>query len=200
MRWALLIEFIGVLGIGRTIWAGAQIGDKKGRQWKESKIGLIVLPALGIATLFLLIAYIGFPDFLPWMYLGLPEIVRWVGFSASVVICVFLLWVFKTIGKAGAKHVIVSEDMKLITTGPYSRVRHPMYTGFIAYSITWFLITDHWGVSALFLAAMLFIVFIRTPEEEKALIEQFGDEYRQYMERTGRYLPLKSKKKHSSST
>lgn len=199
MRWTLIIEFVGALGIGRTIWAGAQLGDKKGRQWKESKIAFIVLVGTGIAALFLLVVYLGFPDFLTWMYMGLPEIVRWVGFAASIVVCIFLLWVFKTIGKAGAKHVIVSEDMKLVTTGPYSRIRHPMYTGLLFYSITWFLITDHWGVSAVFFGLMLFIIFIRTPDEENALIEKFGDEYRQYMDRTSRYLPFKSKKKPDSS-
>ncbi len=194
MRWVILIELIGVLGIARGIWAGAQLGDKKGREWKESKLAFIVMAGLGFLIIPLFVIYLGFPTVLPWMYMGLPEVVRWVGFVASIIVCIFLLWVFKTIGKAGSKHLIVSEEMKLVTTGPYTRVRHPMYSLFMLYSIIWFLITDHWGISAIFFGLMLFIVFVRTSEEEKVLIEKFGDEYRQYMERTSRYLPLKSKK------
>jgi protein-S-isoprenylcysteine O-methyltransferase Ste14 len=133
------------------------------------------------------------------MYMGLPEVVRWVGFIISIIICIFLLWVFKTIGKAGSKHLIVSEEMKLVTTGPYSRIRHPMYTLFTLYSLTLLLVTDHWAFSGTFFGLMLFIMLVRTPEEEKVLIEKFGDEYRHYMERTSRYLPLKSKKKPDSS-
>jgi len=35
----------------------------------------------------------------------------------------------------------------------------------------------------------LFILLLRTSKEEARLIETFGDEYREYMQRTGRFLP-----------
>jgi protein-S-isoprenylcysteine O-methyltransferase Ste14 len=33
------------------------------------------------------------------------------------------------------------------------------------------------------------VFFIRVPREEQMMIERFGDEYRQFMQRTGRLLP-----------
>jgi len=33
------------------------------------------------------------------------------------------------------------------------------------------------------------VLMARTPIEEAHLVERFGDEYRQYMQRTGRYFP-----------
>ncbi|NJF24633.1 isoprenylcysteine carboxylmethyltransferase family protein [Thermococcus sp. Bubb.Bath] len=77
---------------------------------------------------------------------------------------------------------------KLLTKGCYSKVRHPIY------SIWGFLVLP--GFSLLFGGFMLFLPtvywigvlgFIR--EEEKALEERFGDEWREYAERTPRFLP-----------
>jgi protein-S-isoprenylcysteine O-methyltransferase Ste14 len=118
---------------------------------------MAIMIGLSIPLLFLLVVYVGFPALWPRMYMGLPEVVRWLALAVSVAICVFLLWVFKTIGKAGAKHLIVSDDMKLATTGPYSRVRHPMYTGFFLWGIATLLFTDHWGFGG-FLVALFALV------------------------------------------
>jgi protein-S-isoprenylcysteine O-methyltransferase Ste14 len=200
MRWAMLIEFFGVLGIGRSIWAGSQIGEKKGREWKEKPSVMVITIGLSIPLLFLLVVYVGFPALWPWMYMGLPEVVRWLALAVSVAVCVFLLWVFKTIGKAGAKHLIVSDDMKLATTGPYSRVRHPMYTGFFLWGIATLLFTDHWGFGGFLVALFALVVVLRVSDEEQMLIEKFGDEYRRYMARTNRFLPFGSKKKETSTT
>ncbi len=37
--------------------------------------------------------------------------------------------------------------------------------------------------------AVLVMLLVRLPKEEEKLIERFGDEYREYMKRTGRLLP-----------
>ncbi|MGW8251833.1 MAG: methyltransferase family protein, partial [Anaerolineales bacterium] len=75
-----------------------------------------------------------------------------------------------------------------VTYGPYRWVRHPLYTvGFMMF-IGLSLLAANW-----FIALMLVLGFVplamRTPIEEAHLVERFGDEYRRYMRRTGRYLP-----------
>ena len=42
-------------------------------------------------------------------------------------------------------------------------------------------------------------VLLRIQEEEKMMLEQFGDEYRQYMKRTGRLLPAWSGRERAAS-
>ena len=77
-----------------------------------------------------------------------------------------------------------------MTHGPYRWVRHPLYSvGMLLYgSLT--LLTGLWwlGVGSLIPLAVL---LWRTPREEARLIEAFGEEYRVYMRRTGRFLPLR---------
>jgi protein-S-isoprenylcysteine O-methyltransferase Ste14 len=50
------------------------------------------------------------------------------------------------------------------------------------------LLMANWFVS---ISAGLFwaLIAYRTPMEEKKLIEEFGDAYRRYMQRVGRFMP-----------
>jgi protein-S-isoprenylcysteine O-methyltransferase Ste14 len=50
------------------------------------------------------------------------------------------------------------------------------------------LMADNWFIMLLGVLAFI-IMAIRTPQEEANLIEKFGEEYREYMTRTGAFLP-----------
>jgi protein-S-isoprenylcysteine O-methyltransferase Ste14 len=56
-----------------------------------------------------------------------------------------------------------------------------LFTGFSILAANWFIFT--------MLALACYILMMRTPIEEQHLVDRFGDDYRQYMARTGRYLP-----------
>ena len=187
MRIALAVEIV-TMGIVRAIYGGTALGEKKGRQFKERPFVFIGIAVLGLAFYYLFFAYLFSWD-PEWMDIGLPSAVRWTGLLASLPTLGFLWWVFKTIGRAGAKYVITFDDQQLVTTGPYARIRHPMYTGAFAWAVTVLLFTDHWGVGIGFLGFILFVVVFRVRSEEQALVEHFGDDYREYMARTGRFWP-----------
>jgi len=83
---------------------------------------------------------------------------------------------------------VTRSQATLITRGPYRWVRHPFYVtaALLMFSVT--LLTANWliGASGLVVLALL---AIRTPKEEQMLVERFGDEYRKYMAKTGRFFP-----------
>ena len=192
MRAAFVIEFFVVLGVRPFFAGGLQLGETKGRKWRESPVYLVgAIPLIG-GWGWAVVIYLSSTD-LPWMYLGLPDLVRWVGVIASLAAGAFLIWVFKAIGTAGAKMIVTFDDMKLATNGPYSRVRHPMYSGIFGWSITWLLFTDNWVVGAAFAGLIVFIAIVRVPHEERVLVAHFGDEYRRYVARTSRFLPFGSR-------
>ncbi len=198
MRAAFVIELLVVLGV-RPFFAGVlQLGEEKGWKWQESVAYLVgAVPFMG-GWVWAILVYLLSTD-LPWMYLGLPNLVRWVGLIASLAAGAFLIWVFKTIGTAGAKTIVTFQDMKLATKGPYSRVRHPMYSGFFCWSITYLLFTDNRVVGVPLAAFTVFIAIVRVPHEERVLMAHFGDEYRRYMARTSRFLPLGSRQGRGSA-
>ena len=77
----------------------------------------------------------------------------------------------------------------LVTHGPYRWVRHPFYVtaALLMASVT--LLTANWliGISSV---AVLALLAIRTPKEEQMLIKRFGQQYRDYMAKTGRFVPM----------
>lgn len=77
------------------------------------------------------------------------------------------------------------EEHELVTGGPYRWVRHPLYAVGSSFFVSLSLVAANWfmGLSS------LSVLLVRLPKEEEKLIERFGDEYRQYMKRTGRLLP-----------
>ncbi len=75
-----------------------------------------------------------------------------------------------------------------MTTGPYARIRHPLYSSLFGIGVAFALVTANW---LFVLLAVLVIVGLiaRVPREEKMMLDEFGDSYRDYMLRTGRFFP-----------
>jgi protein-S-isoprenylcysteine O-methyltransferase Ste14 len=76
----------------------------------------------------------------------------------------------------------------LVTHGPYRWVRHPFYDVIFVWILSMSVLIANWLMALLGFSALAMMV-ARTRIEEDKLIERFGDDYRSYMERTGRFLP-----------
>jgi len=128
------------------------------------------------------------PAWMAWSKIGLPDSVRWLGVGLGIFCVPGIYWLFSSIGNNISPTSGVRNKHELITSGPYRWVRHPLYTVGASMFISFGMMADN-----LFIAAMGILTFIlmaiRTPKEEANLINKFGDEYREYMSRTGRFLP-----------
>jgi protein-S-isoprenylcysteine O-methyltransferase Ste14 len=97
---------------------------------------------------------------------------------------------YRAAGQLNRPRIQVLEKQKLVTSGPYSRVRHPVYTGGLLMVL---------GVALLFLNVFPILAFLATAgiAYRKAVLEEellasedgFGQAYREYMAKTGRFLP-----------
>lgn len=154
----------------------------------ESRLSVALLILTGIFMLIGVVIYAFFTPLVPWVQLPLPDLVRWIGVVTGLVSIPFIGWVHWVLGRAYSKSLTIQEEHQLVTTGPYSRIRHPMYTVFIFYFLSLFLVSAN--LLLLVTWILMTIVFIvRIPKEEQMLLEQFGDTYQEYMKRTGRLFP-----------
>ncbi len=128
------------------------------------------------------------PSWMAWSKLGLPEWVRWLGVGVGIVCAGLVYWLFSSIGSGISPTSATRKQHLLVTSGPYRWVRHPLYTVGSTIFISFGMMADNWFIAALGVLAFIGMA-IRTPKEEANLIEKFGDEYREYMKHTGRYLP-----------
>jgi protein-S-isoprenylcysteine O-methyltransferase Ste14 len=83
----------------------------------------------------------------------------------------------------------VREQHRLITHGVYRRIRHPMYTALLLYSVGQALVIPNWVAGPSYLVAFATLFVFRVHAEERMMLEQFGDEYAAYMARTHRLVP-----------
>ena len=75
---------------------------------------------------------------------------------------------------------------RLVDTGVYAVVRHPQYLGgILALFLSTLLWYPHWLFAILGIIGSA-VLYLGMLQEEKRLIKQFGDEYREYMERVPR--------------
>jgi len=97
----------------------------------------------------------------------------------------------RTLGREWSYEARLVEGHRLVTTGPYRWVRHPIYTAMIAKLIAIGIVLSHWiGL----LAGVVLITIgtlIRTRSEEKLLREQFGAEYDAYARRVPGLVPIR---------
>jgi len=151
--------------------------------------GLMVLTAIiTVIGVIGLILYLLALPWWPWTHIPLGEYVQWIGIIVSIIPIFYLVWVHRHLDKQWSIALEIQEDHKLITTGPYKRIRHPMYLGIFVYTIGLCLISLDILVT-LFFVFTIWVNYRRIPNEEQMMIDQFGDEYIKYMGKTGRLIP-----------
>lgn len=106
--------------------------------------------------------------------------ISWTGLAIAILGVALLLWSIFTLGAAT---FIPPPNGKLITTGPFKITAHPIYFGgaMAAFGLA------VWSASLLALAYALVItlmLIIVSQVEEKGLVEEFGNSYLNYKERT----------------
>ncbi len=114
------------------------------------------------------------------------------GLVADVLLCYWLVMVLMALRENSAAATSAANVRRLITTGPYALVRHPIYSGDIAAALALMLIAPN--VRMIGFAAAAIVIFLTWMGlEERALLGRFGDEYRRYRQRIPRFVPLPRK-------
>jgi protein-S-isoprenylcysteine O-methyltransferase Ste14 len=186
-RLILLAGFLIFMPIGAYHRLKSRTGEKLDRR-QEGLFILVSLRLGGLVGVAGLIAYFINPACMAWAAVTLPVWLRWVGVGLALTAGLLLVWMFRTLGRNLTDTVVTRKQHTLVMIGPYRWVRHPLYTSAAMLTLASFLAAANWfffvtgGVVFLLLA-------IRTRKEEENLVARFGDDYRHYMQRTGRFVP-----------
>jgi protein-S-isoprenylcysteine O-methyltransferase Ste14 len=144
-----------------------------------SLAGLGVVPAIYVAS--------GEPSFADYQLI-------WPLFASGMLAAGASLVMFrlthKALGGMWSVSLQLREDHRLVTTGIYRRIRHPMYTAFWLMALAQALLLPNWVAGLAGLVGFGFLFFSRIGAEERLMEEAFGDEYRDYKARTKRVIPF----------
>lgn len=158
---------------------------KKREEGLASKIAGI----LGITGFIAILIYAIQPAWLSWASLPLPLWMRWAGVGIALAGFALLQWAQNTLGKNWSDTPRMIKEQSLITSGPYHFVRHPIYTAFLLILGSTLLISANWLIGFAWIGMTVLEVASRIGFEEKLMLEYFGDQYHEYMKRTGKLLP-----------
>ena len=116
------------------------------------------------------------------------ETMRWIGVGLYAVGSVLRLVPVFILGRRFSGLVAIQRDHRLVTTGLYSKIRHPSYLGMLILSLGWSLaFRSLVGVGLTILTVIP--VMGRINAEEALLAQTFGAEYAAYRARTWRLVP-----------
>jgi protein-S-isoprenylcysteine O-methyltransferase Ste14 len=165
--------------------AERQAGSLRTDEGKRLVLGLRLLALL---ILLPLLGYLLNPQWVTWARASWPDWLRWIGVISGLATIPLGYWVFSSLGNNVSPTQATRQGHSLVTHGPYRWIRHPLYTAGILFWLSIILVSAVWWTGIGFLLILVLLLW-RTPKEEARLIEAFGDEYRAYMARTGRYWP-----------
>jgi protein-S-isoprenylcysteine O-methyltransferase Ste14 len=182
----ILFTCISISGYFRRK-ADRDTGEKISRRVDGTAL-MTIIKVLGLVLWLTPLVYLLNPNWMAWSKIGLPDWIRWLGVAIGVLCVAMIYWLFSSIGSGISPTSATRKQHTLVTSGPYRWVRHPLYTVGSSMFIAFGMMADNWFIAALGVLAFIAMAS-RTPKEEANLIEKFGDEYREYMKRTGRFLP-----------
>jgi len=143
----------------------------------------------GLIGFISVIVFVINPDWLAFASLSFPIWLRWTGIVLALAGFALLQWAQVTLGNSWSDTPRMMKEQTLITSGPYQFIRHPIYTAFVLILGSTLLISANWFIGLAWLGMTLLEVASRISFEESLMLEYFGDQYREYMKKTGRLFP-----------
>jgi protein-S-isoprenylcysteine O-methyltransferase Ste14 len=181
----LMITFVAHRGYHVRKHGKEQDTLKKREEGSVTKLAGI----LGVLGFIAILVYVIDPNLLVWASLSLPLWLRWAGVSIALLGFALLQWAQNTLGENWSDTPRMIKEQTLITSGPYQSIRHPIYTAFLLIMGSTLLISANWLIGFSWVGMTVLETASRIGFEESLMLEYFGDQYRDYMKKTGRLLP-----------
>ena len=141
-------------------------------------IGMMILPLIYSAT-----SWLAFADY------TLPTWAGWLG-TLIMIGALFVFWrSHADLGLNWSPSLEIRDKHELITRGIYGAIRHPMYASQWLWVIAQPLLLQNWVAGLVNLIIFIPFYLLRVQAEEQMMVDRFGEQYKTYMQRTGRVLP-----------
>jgi protein-S-isoprenylcysteine O-methyltransferase Ste14 len=181
------IEFVVVVIVRKIFTARHKKMDFAVDKKSKGDILLLALDGIGmtIPLFYVFSTWFDFADY------HLPDLVAWIGTGLFA----FAIWILyrshADLGKNWTPVLAIQKKHTLVTNGIYKYIRHPMYAAHLLWAVAQILMLHNWIAGFSFIVVMVPHYLLRVRDEEKMLIEQFGDQYEAYIKTTGRVFPKK---------
>jgi protein-S-isoprenylcysteine O-methyltransferase Ste14 len=119
-------------------------------------------------------------------------VVAWVAVLALILHWLALalrITAIRTLGRFWSLQVEIRKEHTLVREGVYNVVRHPAYAAIMVEVLSEPVVANAWWSLGLGVVTLVPLLLLRMRREERAMVEQFGDQYRRYREEVGALVP-----------
>lgn len=185
MNAGYIVEYLWLLLF--AVWIVTRFSIKRVKQ-RENPVASIARILLLIVVFEFLFSPRGRIGFLGWRFVPYSAAIEWTGVAITAVGVGLAIWARVYLGRNWSGTVTLKEGHELIRSGPYARIRHPIYTGFaLAIAGTALAIGEWRGVVAF---VLLFTAhYFKARKEEAFLAREFGPAFEAHRAHTGMFLP-----------
>lgn len=185
LLWRHLSNAVWLIFLAYWIYSAQKLKAIKQREPGAERIIYIVIMASAYTLLF--------SDGLP---LGLLDTrfapdSTWLGVLGVVLSALgvgLAIWARKHLGENWSATVTLKTDHELIRSGPYRRIRHPIYSGMLL-GIVGVVLALGKVRGLLAFAVILVSFYFKSRKEERFLSAEFGSAFAEHTRKTGMFLP-----------
>jgi protein-S-isoprenylcysteine O-methyltransferase Ste14 len=180
-----LVEFPWIVFITYWVVAALKTRRTRSREPFASRFAVLLIEVAGFVLLFADWAGVGWlgSKFLPRTLAsaGLGVALTWLGVGLAI-------WARYHLAEYWSARITLKEDHQLICTGPYARLRHPIYSGVVLAALGSAVVIDKWRC-VVGVGLVLTGYCLKGKREEKLLSQQFGDAFQEHRKHTGFMFP-----------
>lgn len=160
-----------------------KMSERRFTSQEKTLLGLLFLGMMVIPIIYASTNWLDFADY------TLPAWAGWLG-VVLINVAIFVFWrAHADLGLNWSPTLEIREKHELITRGIYAAIRHPMYASQWLWVIAQPLLLQNWIAGFINLLVFIPFYFLRVQAEEQLMLEQFGEQYRSYMQKVGSVFP-----------
>jgi protein-S-isoprenylcysteine O-methyltransferase Ste14 len=178
-----LLLYVAIRSMYQKRAAGVTTTVTRSNKQDRLLVLLVVLGQIVLPLLYLFSPWLNFANY------ESPIFAAWLG-AVTWLVGLWAFWrAHADLGTNWSVSLELRSTHQLVTQGIYRLVRHPMYAAFVLLGMSQALLLPNWLAGASALVAVALLCVFRIPNEEAMMCEFFGQEYRDYMKRTGGVIP-----------
>jgi len=167
--------------------AGERDNLSRGEESKLVRRQSLVLLLIG-PLLFGLLFFLPFADRRSIGVMMAGQVVRWLGLVLHGLGLVMMSWARNVLGRMYSGQVTIQKSHKLIKTGLYRYIRHPLYLGMLSSVLGLSFLFRSW-IGLIAVIPILVGLLFRIKDEEGILHKEFGLEWETYCQQSWRFIP-----------
>jgi protein-S-isoprenylcysteine O-methyltransferase Ste14 len=170
------------------VWLVAAVWTKRTAQAQTFGSRLLHISLAAAAFVLLFNPYVDVGP-LAWRFVTVTAAIAYTGLALTLAGAGFAIWARAYLGRNWSAIVTIKEDHRMVRSGPYALVRHPIYSGFLLALLGSALALGE--VRGLVAVALAFLAWwFKSRLEEQFMEQRFGAEYAVYKRRVKALIPF----------